>query len=107
MTISFMIKLFKIIKGNIIIVVAKHSRKILRFTVSLLYLTKSSKYFLYNLELLSFFSNFGDDFVKQNKASSKSGVVGSSGTTTPMHPSKKDKIPIIRKKIFIIIVPLI
>lgn len=52
---------------------------------------------------MSFCSNLGDDFVKQNSEKSRKGVVGNIGINMPMNPSAKDKNPNIKNINFIIL----
>lgn len=104
--IIFIIILSNIIRGNIIIVVAKHKSIILRLNGNFLSLTKSFKYFLYIFELMNQVSNLDEDFVKQKRESNKKGVVGKTGITIPIHPRDKDNNPISKKIYFIEYTPV-
>lgn len=50
---------------------------------------------------MSFCSNLGDDFVKQNSEKSRKGVVGNIGRNTPINPRVKESIPNIKNINFI------
>lgn len=52
---------------------------------------------------MSFCSNLGDDFVKQNSEKSRKGVVGNIGRNTPINPRVKDRKPNIKNINFIIL----
>lgn len=88
-------------RGKAIIVVAKDTIKIFLFIGIRLYFTKSSKYFSYIFELRNFSSSFFEERVKQYKARRRNTVVGKRGTTIPITPKEKDKIPNIKNTIFI------
>lgn len=87
----------RITNGNIMIIVAMLTRNIFLFIGILLCFTKSSRYFLYILELMSFCSNFGEDFAKQKRVMRRNGVVGSTGMNIPTEARVKHKIPIAKK----------
>ncbi len=52
---------------------------------------------------MSFCSNLGDDFVKQNSEKSRKGVVGNIGKNTPIKPRVKERIPNTKNINFIIL----
>lgn len=72
-----------------IIISANKFNVIFCFLVILLFLTKSSKYFLYILVPLNHISNFREPFIKQKEANSNNGVVGTTGKTIPKSPKPR------------------
>ena len=96
-------RLSNIINGKSIIKSANKSNDHFCFNVIALLFTNDSKCFLYNFVLLNHLSNLFEPLAKQYDAKSKNGVVGSTGSTTPIEPKANDIIPAVRYRYFFIL----
>lgn len=63
------------------------------FNVMARFLSKLSRWFLYNVVSLNHLLNREEPLAKQKDARSRNGVVGRTGITTPMAPIPKNKKP--------------